>query len=1586
MDPGPFSDLPLYPWDHDQRYWNESRISREWRQPKFRHHEILGSRVVESTDSNPSWRNLLSTSSAGWITDHQLRGKIIFPGAGYVCMAGEAIRQISGSTDYTIRHLHIAEPLILPEESDVEVITSLSIIPFTNVENSKRFRFTVSSATGECWINHCTGEVQGGADYDLSDKRQLLVDNDSDRWNRTLESSKYYSSLRDIGHGYGPYFQLLSSLQASSCFQAAKGTIQMDNELYRTSYYAQHPLIIDHCLQLSIVAAIKGLCHRLDHLVVPASVNHIYVAPSQHEDVNYDLKAFATEVKKSAVCHSVAGSNGGMKIAISGRSMVSIINEIKPMEIQELHWHPIHASMRSSELINAPYKPKDNDILMEEIAVLCTLESARIAESQRPATQHIQTYKDWLSSQARIFRSQGSKLVPQARVWATGDSSKFLDMIQKRAALAEQKLDPWQYQLILRVFENSLTILTEDKDSLDFLFEGTSLREFYQGLHTLCDCSTFLSSLGHEQPGLKVLEVGGGTGGFTTHVLESLKGASKAPLYSEYMFTDISAGFFPSAKQHLQSFAGIEYQVLDISSDPTAQGFPEEKYDLIVAANVLHATPFLSETLHNVHKLLKPGGKLLFPELFPEGIYISYIMGIIPGWWIGDRDNRPNQPFVSPSRWDRELKATGFTGTDVVVPDQEFPYHKTGILISTKKPQSKPPEDVNLLCHHESSPVVQKAKSAFSKAGRPVHLCVYGSHKMSQGGIVSLLETEEPFFSVMTEGKWRTFQRLLSDVDECGVFWVTKETQIQCHDPDYGLTLGVARSVRSELAVEMATFEAQSFDDGFADAMLMAYDNFRGRHGETDNREYEYLYRDGKVHVPRFHSVVAENEVSAKRLQSMDARMLSIGVSGSLSSLFWKPVACEPPRDGQVVVDIQYTGLNFRDLLQALGAFGENVEFGIEAAGTVSQACPSSGLDVGQRVVVMAAHGLLATRVVVASRNCVPIPHSISLEEAAALSCVYSTVILALMHHGNLRKGQTILIHSACRGIGLAAISLSIMQGADIYATVGSEAKAEYLTGRFGIPRNKIFTSRDSSFHSGLMRATDGQGVDIVLNSLAGELLHASWECVAKFGKMIEIGKRDIVGNGSLRLAPFLHNRSFICVSMDEIMTEQPELNHQLISDAFRYIEEGLIETIEPIRKFPASQAEEAFRHMQGGKHIGKVLVQMPASLSDLPQATKADPPRFSPDAAYILTGGLGGIGRFVCRWMADNGARELVCLSRTSPSSNGDFVSEMEAQGCQLTLVQGNVAIEDEVRVALKSCKKPLKGVLHMAMVLRDRPITEMSYDEWNAPQEPKVSGTWSLHRALQGIDLDSFTLFSSTSGICGQLGQISYSAGNTFLDAFVRYRHSMDLPAAVIDLGVVGNIGRLVDTEDRKLLETTLRGFKMIGEKEIFRAIEVATMRQKPDKDSDRYSSHGQFAIGLTPPTEENPHHKNSLLHGDMRMNLLEPALRRAQLVRDEASGVQKLFNAMSEDPKFSESDEALTLVQNEVIHRLSCLSGSNEQEIGLRQPFAQLGLDSLVLVELRIWIQRTFHIAATVPEIMGTGHVEGLTQLMLSRLRER
>lgn len=256
--------------------------------------------------------------------------------------------------------------------------------------------------------------------------------------------------------------------------------------------------------------------------------------------------------------------------------------------------------------------------------------------------------------------------------------------------------------------------------------------------------------------------------------------------------------------------------------------------------------------------------------------------------------------------------AVGFTGTDVVVPDQQFPFHKGGILASTKKESPKPLWDVTFICHNEDSPIVRMAKHVFSEAGHHVHLLPFDSHEKHKGGIICLIEAEEAFFSAMTEAKWRTFQKCLRDIDQSSILWVTKETQVQCKNPNYALALGMARTIRSELAVEMATFEAQSFGDGFADALLMAYNGFRGKHGEANDREYEYLYRDGKLHVPRIHTALAENALSTKKLQSLDARMLSIAVPGSLGTMFWKPIACGPPQDDQIIVDIQYVGLNFR--------------------------------------------------------------------------------------------------------------------------------------------------------------------------------------------------------------------------------------------------------------------------------------------------------------------------------------------------------------------------------------------------------------------------------------------------------------------------------------------------------------------------------------------------------------------------------------------------------------------------------------------------------------------------------------------------
>jgi hypothetical protein len=273
-----------------------------------------------------------------------------------------------------------------------------------------------------------------------------------------------------------------------------------------------------------------------------------------------------------------------------------------------------------------------------------------------------------------------------------------------------------------------------------------------------------------------------------------------------------------------------------------------------------------------------------------------------------------------------------------------------------------------------------------------------------------------------------------------------------------------------------------------------------------------------------------------------------------------------------------------------------------------------------------------------------------------------------------------------------------------IYTTVGSEEKVQYLMDTFRIPRNRIFDSRSASFLPGLMGETNNRGVDLVLNSLSGELLHASWKCVAPFGKMLEIGKRDFIGHAQLAMDIFEANRSFIGIDLAQLTLEKPQICQRLLQQCLSYYRQGGIESICPVKVFSATQVVDAFRYMQKGQHIGKIVINMPEFIQDLQVQPKPRETNFSAEASYLLVGGLGGLGRAISTWMVEKGARSLVYLSRSAGTTAEDqaFFRELEAQDCDAVAVAGSVTSLGDVQRAITLAQKPIAGVIQLSMVLR--------------------------------------------------------------------------------------------------------------------------------------------------------------------------------------------------------------------------------------------------------------------------------------------
>lgn len=582
---------------------------------------------------------------------------------------------------------------------------------------------------------------------------------------------------------------------------------------------------------------------------------------------------------------------------------------------------------------------------------------------------------------------------------------------------------------------------------------------------------------------------------------------------------------------------------------------------------------------------------------------------------------------------------------------------------------------------------------------------------------------------------------------------------------------------------------------------------------------------------------------------------------------------------------------------------------------------------------------------------------------------------------------QSVLIHSACGGVGLAAIQLSQMVGAEIYATVGSEDKVKHLVETFDLPRDRIFRSRDTSFVDGLLRKTNGQGVDLALNSLSGELLHATWRCVAEFGKVVDIGKRDFLGAGKLDMDVFLDSRSYSCFYLDALMARRQSKVKELLREVVWHFEGGHITPIRPKRNFDAFHVQDAFRYMQQGQHLGKIVISLRGADGNVKIDTDSIKVtrqlNLDSRASYLLVGGLGGLGRAVARHLVENNARRLVFLSRSAGDSpeDPDTIKELEAMGCEVQLVKGSVIQRDDVSRAIEQAAN-LKGIIQFSMVLRDENFSRMSIDEWKTAVAPKVQGTWNLHDATidAGIPLDFFVLFSSMSGVTGQAGQANYAGANTFLDSFVQYRTSLGHAASSLDIGAVQDVGH-VSQDDALLKRMNLASAHGITEPELMEAVTAAALlppafQASYDPFTEQFVDRNTVALGLSTAIPLSSPDSRAFWRKDRRMAVYHNSSKDATGTSGSNSDNLTSFLARAKEATdILRTEETAAFLAQEIGKKLFGFLLKPHEDLDTSVSLAQLGLDSLVGVEMRGWWRQAFGFDISVLELLGMGNLDGL-----------
>ncbi|OCL02964.1 putative polyketide synthase [Glonium stellatum] len=1588
------NDLPSYPWDHSASFWYESRLSKDWRHREFGHHALLGLRVLETPDLAPCWRNVLVLEDEPWLNDHKVKQDVVFPFAGYVAMAGEAVRQISGiDTGYSLRHVVAHTALLLNDSKPAELVTALRRHRLTDSAETDTYDFVVSSFSGSTWIKHCEGRVKPLPNSASSSYKPSKLP-------RKVSTARWYDVMADVGIVYGPEFQGLSKVTSSTSEQLAAATIE-NPEVHQNASFLFHPAAIDTCFQLILVAVAKGIGRNFPQLSVPTLIEELDIYRST---TSMDATAWSHQGKGETGVECV--SNGVTALRLRGFHLTSIDDERASSTFDRhagarLVWQPDFDFLDISSFLTPPKVDQADTLLLEELALLCMMESSDRLEGLSTSQPHFYKFRDWLKMEISRAEIGTYPLVEDAGDYAKLSRPARLAAIEEKYSQLRSTSRAAVATGIYRILDNAGAIFTGKIDTLNVLMEDDILTEIYNAVSF--GHSDFVRMLAHTKPNLRILEVGAGTGGTTELILRNLVNPDAHPAYSTYTFTDISAGFFPQAKQRFAYAPNMEYKVFDISQSPFDQGFEAESYDLILAPNVVHATANLHNTLVNLRPLLRPHGLFVLTEICAVVRAPNYIFGNFSGWWLGEEDGRPYEPYVPVERWDKELKDVGFTGADVVVYDAPQPYGFCAAIIS--QPQQSDVEYsekvITLLSDKPEEGVGRILRKDFENAGFQVTISNLENASQQDHAIVSVLDLESAFLDNITEERFTAFQKMLRHHKSQDILWLTKPAQIHCHEVGATQTIGMARGVRSELNIPLVTLEIDPTESKFSELVLGVFEKVR-THKDTENLgpDREYAVRDGVVMLGRYQPFSLTKELKNNAVTSSHcAKTLKITKPGLLESLSWAEER-QPAGvlDGQVEVEVRAVGMNFRDIVYAMGIISpdtNNVPLGVELAGIIRRVGPDvRNFIPGDRILALAPDGCMTTDLILPAPLAVKIPDSLSLEDAATMPACFATVIESLLNVGRLEKGQSVLIHSAAGGVGHAAIQICRMIGAEIYATVGTEEKVQYLISNFSIPRDHIFHSRDDSFVDGVKRATNGRGVDIVLNSLSGELLHASWKCVAEFGKLVEIGKRDLVGHGKLDMYTFLANRSYCCVDIAQYIRDRPETTGRMLMKTLDLYRLGHVHSLRPLTVFKAADIEQGFRYLQNGDHIGKAVVSMPENPSEISATAQTPSVTFDPDAAYLLVGGLGGLGRSLATWMVEHGARSLIFLSRSAEGAeNKEFFEDLTSMRCSVTAVAGNVHVMADVERAISTATKPIKGVFQLAMVLRDAPFIDMSYSDWMTTIKPKVDGTWNLHKALLSQPLDYFWMASSLVTLVNQPGQANYNAANTFLEAFCQYRHLLGLPASVLSICPIEGVGFVAENPHAKR-NVKAQGLYLLGEREFLDFVELSLFNSGPSYgeskvDSSSWESKGHLIMGLHSEIHLDDANNRTNWRRDRRMGTyhnIQDATDAAGDGSANSSQLRDFLNSATADPDMLRQSSSEEYLAHEIGRRVFNFMLKPEEDVDISLGLSQIGLDSLMAIELRRWWKQTFGLEISVLEIMGIGTIRELGGMAAEGVRKK
>ncbi|EFR01005.1 lovastatin nonaketide synthase [Nannizzia gypsea CBS 118893] len=1563
-------ELPTYPWNHDRPYWYDSRLSKAHRDRSTQIHELLGTRLQgECTNNEVKWRNYLRPAEIPWLNHHQLQGQSVLPAAAYIAMAWEASIIVFDEREIQlieVKDIDIGRGIAFDESNvaGVEVVFALSNISKPSLTPD------VVSADFTCHScpNRETGLVLNGSGRIVvtygKPAPEMLPTRVAEAPNLIeVNVEDFYTVLSDVGYGYMETFKTISRLRRKK--NCARGTL-----IQSGSQMILHPSVLDSGFQSLFAAHTYPGDGGLPYLLVPKSIRCIRLNPyfcqnrgepsielhfdsalKEGIELN-DTEATVQIYTEDSDC-PVLQIEGMQSIPFATATAADDANIFSQsvMGVMKLDGVAAAAGERVSE---------QHTSMAHLFERLCLVYLKRLQQDVTPADrknakahhQHLLAYAD------HVIRTIANNQHPFARAEWLQDTQDGITAAIEKAELAGEV----EIRIAHSVGQNLLSVVRGETNSLEHLTKDNMLEDYYRYSKNMEVANRWLGrvalQLVHRFPSLDILEIGAGTGGATQAILRRI-----GHTFSSYTYTDISPGFFGQAQENFSEWTSqITFKTLDLEKDPLSQGYTANSYDVIVASMVIHATVNLEESLQRARQLLRPGGYLILLEITNTAVMqFGMIMGGLPGWWAGVNDGRVYTPCLDTAGWDSALRKSGFSGVDTVTPDLDPVAVPLSIIVSQATD-----DRVNFLRSPLSHPNPQEdlGDLIILGGGTPA------TTKLMDG----IVRTLRPRFNQITiHGRLETLQN--ESAESASIINLLDLESATFKDIDSNTLDGLKHLFRVTKALLWVTFGC---DNG-----TEPYNNMAIGLARTVMREKTELNL-------QFVDADASGNVNAQHVSETFLRLCAAGAwkqSGELKELVWT-VEPEIYLQNGIEVIPRIKRDNIRN-----------------ARYNSNQRPIHNNLELESTCIGVDSRGKL-----------------VKLRETMSVESGFNSVKSA---HLRVQVYTSILTAIRIRSVGYLYLCYGTVAGTDYSVLAVSETNTSIID----VPETWIVPckapqGRESEFVHAAMAALVTKNI-LALTPSNGKVLmydpdQQIGNSVAKQaqdeGKEVVFVTHELKGLDHSSI--YLHLHSYadtiaaqlplgvsVFVNLSDDSSRVPFV-HRLIGSLPSTCEildrKSIFQPLSAINSDSSAITKTLLAAVVSNAISSLELGEVPQGFSDLPLSRVADLPSenmrplvvkwsaerevsvqlelagniatFKKDRTYLLVGLTGDTGQSICEWMIRQGARHIAISSR-NPKVSQQWINLQKQKGANVKICAMDITNRNNVREVcqqIQTTMPPIAGVANGAMVLQDSTFFNMTIDKLRAVMGPKVNGSEYLDEIFSEPTLDFFIMFSSLGYVMGSGGQSSYTASNAFMVSLAARRRKRGLAASVINFGAIIGIGYITRAGQWHHTEMLAQGCIPISEHAVQQQFAEAVS-------SSSINSKDDYGI-ISGIRQVDP-------LTDTRVAwLADPRLSHYVVSRADASeskGFKKVVPIKEQLIQASSLEDARGIIEECFAAKLSVLLQLQPEEMDKQLPLIELGVDSLVAVEIRTWFRKAIDVNLPVLKVLGGASLLSLTDAALEKL---